>query len=109
MRTLKFIVHDQIVEKDPKCDFDNLVPGTEGYLRAVFSFSPEWDDCVRVAAFYSQMGKEYPPQLLRKGTTCMIPAAALKRRIFKVQVVGQSEDKRLTTNRLEICQTGGKA
>ena len=51
MRTLKFIVHDQIVEKDPKCDFDNLVPGTEGYLRAVFSFSPEWDDCVRVAAF----------------------------------------------------------
>ena len=40
MRTLKFIVEGQIIKQDPSCDFTNLVPGTEGYLRAEFSFSP---------------------------------------------------------------------
>lgn len=109
MRVLKFVVHDQIIEKDPDCDFDNLVPGTEGYLRAEFSFSPEWDDCVKVAAFYSMMGTEYKPQLLKKGAYCVIPAEALKRQVFKVQVVGRGvRNKRLTTNRLAVSQDGGR-
>lgn len=109
MRTLKFIVHDQIVERDPECDFSGLVPGTDGYLQASFSFSPEWNGRVKVAAFYSLLGKEYPPQILEDGRTCVIPAEALKRRIFKIQVVGQNASNRLTTNRLEICQDGGKS
>lgn len=109
MRTLKFIVQNQIIEKDPDCDFNDLVPGTEGYLQASFSFSPEWNDCVKVAAFYSQMGTEYEPQILRDGKTCMIPSEALKRRVFKVQVVGQNSSKRLTTNRLAVYQNGGKS
>lgn len=109
MRILKFVVHDQIIEKDPECDFENLVPGTEGYLRADFSFSPEWDGCVKAAAFYSMMGTEYPPQFLIKGTYCIIPAEALKRREFKIQVIGKGTDgKRLTTNKLVVSQDGGK-
>lgn len=109
MRTLKFIVQNQIIEKDPDCDFNDLVPGTEGYLQASFSFSPEWNDCVKVAAFYSQMGTEYEPQILRDGKTCMIPSEALKRRIFKIQVIGQNSSKRLTTNRLAVNQNGGRS
>ena len=34
MRSLKFIVNGQIIEKDPSFDFDNLVPGSDGYLKA---------------------------------------------------------------------------
>ena len=41
MRTLKFKVDGQIITKHPDCDFSNLVPGTEGYLRAEFIFSDE--------------------------------------------------------------------
>ena len=109
MRTLRFIVTEQIIEKDPDCNFDNLVPGTEGYLRAEFSFSPEWNDCVKVAAFYSLMGTEYPPQMLEQGRYCMIPAEALKRRIFKIQVFGKDSNmKVLSTNKLTIRQNGGK-
>ena len=110
MRTLKFIVQNQIIEKDLDCDFNDLVPGTEGYLQAAFSFSPEWNDCVKVAAFYSQMGTEYEPQILRDGKTSMIPSEALKRRIFKVQVLGRDfvNSRRLITNRLEVCQNGGR-
>lgn len=108
MRTLKFIVEDQIIRADPECDFNNLVPGTDGYLQAVFTFSKEWNNCVKVATFYSQMGTEYDPQILRDGKTCMIPAEALKRRIFKVQVNGRGQNsKKLTTNRLAVRQNGG--
>jgi hypothetical protein len=109
MRTLKFIVEDQIIKQDPSCNFDDLVPGTEGYLQAEFSFSAEWDEYVKVAAFYSMMGTEYEPQILKDGRTCIIPAEALKRKTFKVKVFGKAVgSKTMTTNRLEVIQNGGK-
>lgn len=109
MRTLKFIVNDQIISQDPNCDFNDLVPGTEGYLKAEFSFSSEWNGTVRVAGFYSQMGTEYPPQVLEDGKTCIIPAEALKRRVFKVKVIGKRNGLKLETNRLVVYQNGGNA
>lgn len=107
MRTLKFIVNDQIITKDPSCDFSGLVPGTEEYLQAHFSFSPEWKGCVKVATFYSLMGHEYPPQVLTDGATCMIPAEALKKRIFKIQVVGKRDELKILTNKVIVDQNGG--
>lgn len=109
MRTLKFIVNAQTITKDPTCDFSNLIPGTDGYLRAEFSFSKEWDDYTRVAGFYSVMGKEYSPKLLAEGRYCIIPTDALVRRAFKVQVVGKklSDGSTLTTNKVEVYQDGG--
>lgn len=108
MRTLKFIVKDQIITKDPDCDFDNLVPGTEGYLKATFSFSPEWDDCIKIAGFFSVMGTEFQPQFLKDGKSCLIPSEACKNDAFKIQVVGKGVSKRITTNRLTINQNGGQ-
>ena len=107
MRPLKFIVDKQIIRPDPNCDFNNLVPGSEGYLLAEFSFSPEWSSCVKVAGFYSAFGKEYPPQILKDGRTCLIPSEALKKRAFKVQVMGKNEQIKLVTNKLTVYQTGG--
>ncbi len=108
MRTLKFIVTDQIIAQDPKCDFSGLVPGTAGYVQAEFSFSSEWAGFTKVAAFWSALGKEYPPQILRDGKSCMIPAEALERRTFKVQVIGKGPNsKKLTTNKVEVIQNGG--
>lgn len=106
MRTLRFIVDGQIIRQDPSCDFTNLVPGTEGYLQAEFIFSSNWSGFTKVAAFHSAMGKEYPPQLLLDGKTCTIPAEALKHKIFKVQVLGQRSDSKLTTNKVAVSQNG---
>lgn len=108
MRTLKFIVDKQIIKRDPNCNFDDLVPGSEGYLQAEFTFSPEWNSCVKVVAFWSVMGKEYPPQKLEDGKTCMIPAEALKKQQFKVQVVGMKKGFKLKTNKVTVSQNGGK-
>lgn len=107
MRVLKFIVDDQTIRQDPSCNFSGLVPGTEGYLQAQFSFSKEWNNTTKVVGFYSKLGKEYTPQLLKNGITCIIPAEATKNRTFKVRVLGKSKDLTLRTNKLAIEQEGG--
>ena len=106
-RILRFIVEDQIITRDPECDFDNLVPGTEGYLKAEFSFSKEWSEYVKAAAFFSIRGKEYPPRILKDGKRCEIPAEALKHRTFKIQVFGRKGNNKLNTNKITITQNGG--
>ena len=108
MRTLKFIVENQIIRQDPKCDFSGLVPGTKGYIQAEFEFSPEWDDCAKIASFYSIMGRELPYQVLKDGRTCMIPSEALERQSFKLKVLGTNGDKIITTNKVMVSQNGGR-
>lgn len=108
MRTLKFIVDDQILRQDPNCDFSNLIPGTNGYLVAEFSFSKTWEGVSKVAAFYSPLGREYPPRLLADGRTCVIPFEALEKRVFTIQVIGKKGESKLTTNKLAVRQDGGK-
>lgn len=108
MRTLKFIVDKQIITRDPECDFTGLVPGSAGYLQAEFMFSPEWDDCIKVAGFYDVRGNEYPPQLLKDGKTCMFPAEVLKRAHIKINLIGKKKDYKINTNYIDIHQTGGK-
>lgn len=107
MRVLKFIVNGQIIERDPNCDFSGLVPGTSGYLQAEFAFSPDWKGTAKVAAFYSNMGKEYPAAVLSDGYTCMIPAEALAKKVFKIQLMGRTFDSSIITNKVEVVQDGG--
>lgn len=107
MRTLKFVVEDQIIKPDPNCDFSGLIPGTEGYLEAEFAFSPEWNGCVKVATFWSTLGAEYPCQVLTDGKSCKIPKEALAKQTFKIMVVGAKPDFKITTNKVTIKQDGG--
>lgn len=108
MRTLKFKVMGMTLVRDDQCNFDGLVPGSEGYIQAEFSFSPDWDGCVKVAAFYSMFGKEYPPQEL-KDDKCLIPAEALSKRSFKIQVLGKKQGYRLLSSKVTVNQNGGVA
>lgn len=101
MRILKFIVTAQAIIKDPDCDFSGIVAGTQGYLRAEFSFSAEWAGC-RVAAVFSCLGKEYAEPILNGG--CKIPSEALTWDSFGVRVVGQRAGYRITTNEIKVRQ-----
>ena len=107
MRTLQFNVDGQILTPSPECDFKDLVPGTEGYLQAGFSFSSDWDGCAKVVGFWSMMGKEFEPQVLSDEDICIIPADVLKRKEFKMQVLGKREKYTITTNKLTVSQDGG--
>lgn len=108
LRTLKFIVEGQVIKPDPSCDFTGLVPGTKGCLKAEFSFSPDWKGYTKVAAFYSVMGKEYEPKALVNGTECLIPHEALAKRCFKIKIIGKKDGAKMATNKVTVCQNGGK-
>lgn len=105
MRTLKFIVDVQHIYKDSSCDFTNIVAGTQNYLQAHFTFSPEWHNCTLVASFW-RGGKEYAV-LIRDGV-CVIPPEVLNGRTFGLSVIGQRDDYRITTNRIIVRQEASR-
>ena len=108
MNTLKFKVDGQSIMLDPENNAEKLVPGSEGYVLAEFTFSKEWDKCAKVAAFYSNLGREFEPQILKEGKLCIIPSEALRMSIFKVKVLGKKDDYTICTNKVVVHQKGGK-
>lgn len=107
MRVLKFLVEDKTIRPDPSCDFSGLFPGKEKQLRAEFTFSPEWNNRMKVVAFWSILNKEYEPQLLNDDG-CLIPEEALSKVAFKIQILGKHNGVKTETNCLTIYQSGGK-
>lgn len=107
MRVLTFIVDGQVLKPDPDCDFTGLFPGREDRIEAEFIFSLEWDSMIKVAAFWSMLGKEYPPQVLDDTDVCVIPQEATSKPVFKVQVIGKSRGNNFRTNTVSIYQRGG--
>lgn len=108
MRTLKFIIDRNTLTQDSSCSFEGLFPAPNQKIRAEFSFSPDWTNIPKVVAFYSMLGKEYPPQLIDEDDHCMIPPEALNLPTFKLQVLGNNRGNILTTNTLTVYQKGGK-
>lgn len=111
MRTLRFRVNKQIISQDPNCNFDGLVPGTEGYLSLHFTFSPEWKDCIKYVGFYSMAGRQFLPQPVGKDNTCLVPKEAARLSNFKIQITGARPDGNytITSNRILIQQKGDKS
>lgn len=107
MRTLVFNVKDQIIHRDNSCDFSGLVADTSGYLQAKFIFSDVWDNCAKVAGFFSKNDEEFAPCMLNKDNTCLIPEEALKHHEFKIRVYGRKKDYTITTQPITIKQYGG--
>lgn len=108
MRVLRFIIAGKAIRPDPTCDFEGLFPGQNDNVEAEFEFSPEWDDRIKVVAFWSMLGNEYEPQALDEYNTCKIPIEALKRPAFKIQMLGKHRGEITETNRLTVYQRGGK-
>lgn len=113
MRTLRFIVDNVTIKQDPSCDFTGLFPGKNEEVRAEFVLSSEWNNTIKVAAFWSMLDKEYEPCKL-VDNSCVIPEEALERAAFKIQLIGKrtrvayDAPIMIHTNKLTIRQTGGK-
>lgn len=105
MRVLRFIVNNQRIYPDPKCDFSGLVKGTTGYLKALFIFSPEWNGCKTAASFW-RMEREYP--VILKNNQCEIPPEALTWDCFFVSVTGVKDNGKyiITTGKTKVSQRG---
>lgn len=108
MRVLKFIVDGSTIKQDPTCNFNGLFPAPNQEIVAEFIFSNEWIGVPKVAAFYSVLGNEYPPRIIPKENRCMIPAEALNRPVFRMQILGSNRGNVMSTNMLTVYQKGGK-
>lgn len=104
MRTLKFIVDEQSLRKDPDCDFSGVVKGSKGYLQCSFSFSKEWNGCKVAASFWSY-DKEIDAAAVVRGV-CQIPDGVTNRRRFGVSLTGIKNGYRITTNKIWVEQEG---
>lgn len=101
MRELKFIVNEQILEKDESCDFSNIVAGSGGYLAIRVNFSHLWNGFGKVAVF-TKLLREYP--VILENDYCIIPKEVLNTNKFKVKIIGKKKDVKLTTNSITIEQ-----
>lgn len=104
MRTLKFIVDEQSLRKDPNCDFSGVVKGSKGYLQCSFSFSKEWTGC-KVAASFWKYDKEIDAVAVVHGV-CRIPDGVTDSRRFGVSLTGVKDGYRITTSKIWIEQEG---
>lgn len=103
MRVLDFIVSQQKLECDPRCDFSGIASGTKGYLLARFRFSADWNGCKKVAVF-SCRGNDYPTAIING--MCLIPEMSLVGGSVAVRVVGQKDEYRITTTTTSFTQKG---
>lgn len=58
MRTLKYIVTGQKIERDLKCDFEDIKKGTNNYINLLFVFDSEWKDTIKVISMKNSDGIE---------------------------------------------------
>lgn len=105
MRTLKFIVTGQNIRPDPGCDFSGLIPGTEGYLHALFTFDNAWSKCWKMAVFQKYLDSEKIPVQI-KDDECDIPSKVLTARRFEMSVIGLKPGYKITTNKVGVMQDG---
>lgn len=108
MKNLKFTVDGENIKPEPTCDFSGLFPGMTEPVRLEFDCSSEWKNRIKVAAFWSLMGKEYTPRALEDGKSCIVPPEALKNAAFRVQILGKLNGEKASTTKCTIYLKGGK-
>lgn len=102
MRELRFQACGQRLKKQTDCDFSGLVAGSEGYLRAKFEFSSEWDGCKKAASFW--IGEQEHGARLDSDNSCIIPPEALTGELFQVSVVGVKPGYKIVSTRTKVRQ-----
>ena len=105
MRELKFNVSGQHIRPDPACDFSGIVPGSKGYLKAVFTFDSEWAWCEKIAEF-RKYDVEKCTSVRLTGNSCMIPEEELVNKYFYMNLIGIRPGFRIKTNREKVEQDG---
>lgn len=101
MRSLKYIVHGQSLERDNSCDFSNIVAGSKKYLMLQFSFSKDFDDHRKVACFIKNNSIDYIPII---NNVCFVPDELTEERKIYFYLAIVKGDQKIVTNKISIKQ-----
>ena len=102
MITIKLIVDGDRIRVDPSCNLSGLVSHTTESVQLKFALSSEWKSRVSVVAFWSMLGQEHPPRTLDVNECCTVPAEALQRAAFRVQLLGKRNSETFETTKCTI-------
>lgn len=58
MRTLKYNIVGQKIERNIECSFDNIVRGTNNYINLLFTFDTDWNNTIKVISMKNSEGQE---------------------------------------------------
>lgn len=106
MRILEFNVKEQVLTKNPNCDFTGLVSGTKGYIKCKFNFAgSEWNSYRKVAEFLS--GTMTGFYELDDQNEVKLPDKIADRVYFNVQVYGVNGNELIKTNKVLVKQERG--
>ncbi len=104
MRTLKFMVTGQSIEKDPTCNFEGIVQGTTNYLNILFTFSKDWDAFVKVAEFRIGTNNATITPVPIVNNRCDVPSEVTDGRTWSVRIVGKKGKTKLTSKTIRVQQ-----
>ena len=88
MRDLNFKVVGQKLSKEG--DFNDIVVGSKGYLKACFTFNSEWNGFAKVAVFKANNSDEVIVKISPEGE-CLVPDEVTDGAYISIRVVGKSK------------------
>ena len=105
MRILEFEINGQNISKSKNCDFSGIVPGSDGYLKAHFTFSNDWSGMVKVAEF-RKLTSDEPVSVPIINNECMVPVEVTGGNKWYVKVIGKRCDVLIPTGNCRVRQEG---
>lgn len=105
MRVLEFDVNGQNLSKSKNCDFSGIVHGSDGYLKARFTFSNDWSGMVKVAEFRTHVSSE-PVSIPIINNECMVPADVTGGDRWYVKVIGKRGNILIPAGNCRVRQEG---
>lgn len=90
MRTLKYIVMGQKIERDLKCDFEDIKKGTNNYINLLFVFDSEWKDTIKVISMKNSDGIETNRVL--ENNQVSLPLQVTDGSLFYFELYGKKTD-----------------
>lgn len=90
MRTLKYIVTGQKIERDLKCDFEDIKKGTNNYINLLFVFDNEWKDTIKVISMKNSDGVETNRVL--ENNQVSLPLQVTDGSLFYFELYGKKTD-----------------
>lgn len=77
-----------------------LATESKNYLKCEFEFSTDWEGCIKTAIFRGVTGVPYCIEI--EDDACTVPHEVLRGNVFLISVFGILDDKRITTNTVDI-------
>lgn len=90
MRVLKYIVTGQKVERDLKCDFEDIMRGTNNYINLLFVFDSEWNGAIKVISMKNSDGVETNRVL--ENNQVSLPLSVTDCSLFYFELYGKKTD-----------------